>query len=817
MTLRRLALAAPLVALAVFVALRLVDGAEMVLSGGGGADAGARREGAVPDVAAANEAVRSAPFEDAKDAATAASADIGRGPVAGYALKDARGAALGGAAAFFMKDGAFLGGAVADGAGLVRRTATEGYGEIVVVAAGRAPFRAPVPLGPGRVDVAAPAGATLAGRVLVDDRAPDVAVDLRFVADRATSALVGVPSQALDALASHVAVAAARGGAIPLRSGPDGAFRLEGLAADAAGGIAPATDAYVLVDAPGASDLLRIPRPATDVIVRLRARPCITGRVVRPGTQEPVARARGLAQFVGRRSFREGPFAAGDDGRFRVTVDQDDLRAVLIVVSDAEGRGARRREVTEGLDRRTDLGDVELKALREVPFTAVDHAGAPVAGAIAVAGAPTPAAASAPTDAEGRGVAYLAEDDGVLHVVALGYGAGAADAPPGAASVVVVLPRSNLLEVFVTDAAGAPAGGARIMATCKGRLCEAPGGFTAPSLELAGAAKAESGAFSDYETVAVVRADGAGRAAFTGVVAERTFKIAAIDPFGAAFDEREIALGAGERRRMDLRVAAGRDVVVRVVDGTGAPIVGARAAFSAADVVVSTATTGADGALRVAGVTASRTHLRVERAGYAPFVDDAWEVPAAGEAAVVVLEAGLRVVATVVDGAGRPVAGVEVSAQPSEGGGETLRATTAANGTCELRGLARGPTTYVVDVGGELHRVEQAAEAGDVKVTTPAYGAVRLDVPFPAGAPRFMVVRLRGLAPLGPTRPAVTLVTQAVWNEGRTAGVATFPYVAPGDYEATLDDGTDASRPPLLGPAPVAVVAGATASVALLK
>jgi hypothetical protein len=126
---------------------------------------------------------------------------------------------------------------------------------------------------------------------------------------------------------------------------------------------------------------------------------------------------------------------------------------------------------------------------------------------------------------------------------------------------------------------------------------------------------------------------------------------------------------------VELRLADGLALSVRVTDDTGAPLAGAsvraQAGFGPGPGRGVKATTDAQGAARLEGLSSSELTLQVEAAGFASHVADVVLGPGdPATARVVVLEPGASITGRLVDGAGAPVTKGFVMVEPLVSGGD---------------------------------------------------------------------------------------------------------------------------------------------------
>lgn len=312
---------------------------------------------------------------------------------------------------------------------------------LLVAAPDRAPQCVDVPL--DATEVTLPAGVALAGRLTLNGRAPGERVRIGLWLERPVAV---VPAARRDAEPAPDGSAEPRidGRSVTVHTDLAGNFRIEGLAADAAGSISPPWG-YTIED--GAVDERAFERPRIDVRLRCTRAPRLAGRVA----------ARDAAS-----SFRPGRVRASgtrSTGGWTTTVDVDDDGAFAIhfpgpvppssltlEVLDASGIVVLRMDLDGPFDVDRDLGTLEI----EDPWTTrahlriVDAAGKPVAGAFAVLASGWRSAPSSSTggiDLPGRAALER------VVVAAPGHGFTEISAPGADASCDVVLPAAATLRI----------------------------------------------------------------------------------------------------------------------------------------------------------------------------------------------------------------------------------------------------------------------------------------------------------------------------------------------------------------------------------
>ena len=112
-------------------------------------------------------------------------------------------------------------------------------------------------------------------------------------------------------------------------------------------------------------------------------------------------------EFQTRRSSNTGHGTTGKDGRFSIPLPRharDELSANLTISSPVNA--GRAIVDVEAIDLKfgRDVGDLFLKATRDLPFVVSDVNGVPIAGAVATVGEESLQRTTEPTGEDGRGV-----------------------------------------------------------------------------------------------------------------------------------------------------------------------------------------------------------------------------------------------------------------------------------------------------------------------------------------------------------------------------------------------------------------------------
>ena len=263
------------------------------------------------------------------------------------------------------------------------------------------------------------------------------------------------------------------------------------------------------------------------------------------------------------------------------------------------------------------------------------------------------------------------------------------------------------------------------------------------------------------------RADAEGRVAvhFAAVPQQLAVRVITpgFGPYRAEWSSRDRRAAIPARFRVELD--AGWSVGGVVVDVREDPIAGAKVSpfvefktptgarerMGVGDVVA----TDADGRWRFDSVPAGRADVGVEitSPGFAPFAGrlgrDRYGLAAEQEpAAPLKLSRGLTVVGTVLDDAGRPIAGALVRTKFHN---DVRRATTGPDGNYRLEGCEAGAARVVVSAPGramDMRPVDVSREMEPVNFVMAPGGTVRVRVLGPEGKPepraRIFVQRWRG-------------------------------------------------------------------------
>jgi protocatechuate 3,4-dioxygenase beta subunit len=419
---------------------------------------------------------------------------------------------------------------------------------------------------------------------------------------------------------------------------------------------------------------------------------------------------------------------------------------------------------------------------------------APVAGATATLLGPD--ARTAKTD--GKGVAVLRGVDGWVELVvtADGYAPGRATGTvDGRRTMRVALRRGAAVAGRVTDAAGAPVDGARVVASDVGQ----PG--LEPDAEREGV---RTGADGRFELPAI---------------AAGTYRFSAVHGEHAPGTTAPITVdGATPRRDVEIVLAAGATLAGTVVDAARAPVPYATVRIAPKDASMWSrgagrqVTADASGAFAVSGLARAALRVRAESEQAASAIVDV-DLTAVAEKKdlTLVLDVTGTIAGVVVDGSGAPLGEVEVKAMADVLAGARAEdmgftgfasATTDGDGRFALRGLADGPYRVRAQRAGGRQRTwggeGTPARPGtlDLRLVLPAPGGIRGTIAFAGGG--------------APERASVTIG----WAEATAADGGRFVIedVEPGSHDLKVrgPDFAELTRPG------VTVAAGQVTDVGVL-
>lgn len=569
----------------------------------------------------------------------------------------------------------------------------------------------------------------------------------------------------------EVTLVAADGSRFAAATAPGGAFRIDGLPAGAYRLLASVEGCGPVVVPEfrlGDGEQVRLPFPPT-----LGPRAPLRVRVIGPDGR-PIPGA-----TVGALSLAADAFwSSRDDGgpvppaAFAVTTGADGVAGFADLsagdwrlVTAAPGLATDLRAVTLPEDGAETTVDVRLSPACELRGRVLDGVGRPVADAVVRIGPagdggvdprahPCPGTRRAKTGADG-GFTLPALPPGTWLL--------AARTPAGdeTAPVTVRVPAVDLIDLVVS---ALPRG------EITGRILEGESGDPVAGVRLtAGGAEALSGADGRYRLVGVP----AGTARVT------IFAPAWRTPMPPV---RTIRLEAGATAAVDFFLSRGGGVAGRVT-GPDGPVAGATVVATAASgpPVGGRAASDSDGRYEITGLAAGSYRLAATARGYwQDRSDGSVEVPETGLAPhdlrLNAADAAIR--GRVVDGEGRPVAGVRIQPGWSRDFAPPPAATTAPDGTFAIRGAVPGASLRVwlqkEDWATEETFVELSPDTGSpVTLVMRPRPRVRGVVRGTAGEPvAGASVEARAGATAGRSAPASTATTSAeaatTWRSPRS-------------------------------------------------
>ena len=184
-----------------------------------------------------------------------------------------------------------------------------------------------------------------------------------------------------------------------------------------------------------------------------------------------------------------------------------------------------------------------------------------------------------------------------------------------------------------------------------------------------------------------------------------------IDSDGYVTARREVVADASKAIDLAVALVRGRIIHGRVVDTAGAPIAEARVESDGTNDFFVAETTSADGEFQLDGVPPGDLPLTFVADGY---LRKTVEIPRVYiEALNVVLSKGRAIAGRVVNEAGQPVEGASVTAASAAHGADSQSATTAADGTFRIGGLADARHSLNAAKAGYRH-----AELRDLDLNT---------------------------------------------------------------------------------------------------
>lgn len=749
-------------------------------------------------------------------------AGAGRVALARTALlrfQDESGAAVPHARFALRQGGALLAEGQASVGGEAEVAAAEGAAWILVTAPGHAPHAAMLGLEPGPHDIVLPAGAVVAGRVLVDGAPPAEPVTLTLTSD----VPLLPPNPEFDEAASFGEEDEEEpAGWLELATGPGGLFRLAGLPM-----VWKGTLAVYREDLASEAELgwdwmywsLQLSEPRDDILVRLRSVPVLRGRLLaadgKPlqGTLEV-----GVVRESGSLDYGE---TVGSDGRFTVALRaRKPPMTMLSLCFQPEGMPAYSREwAAAELPADYDLGDIFYPAFRRIAIRAVEPHGLPVAGATASADAGV--TWSEATGADGTGALWGPTTDFVLLARADGRLEGEAQVPPGVEGpVTVVLPPANQLLLHVIEPDGTPARDVTVTIQARRPL------FAGDPSTRAALTRVRSGGGVGYMSSPgseeiTMEPDSEGRLAITGLQEGSSLLVKVLSRADRVVLHEETLLpmppaGLVERQIVVAVEGATRwQINGRLVGPDGEPVgqavihPGKPGGQSGR---VSIAVSDEDGRFSMTCPDAEPLDLVVQADEYAPLRCQAFPGPPNAPPIELRLERVRTVTVLLVGPDGQPTDWEEsLSVLAELADGSAAHAAETSTGVFQFSGLPPGVVRIRVARRGSSpwpHDVLKSYGPYDHDSADPE---LRIEV----GACGSLEVQVRGAKLPEKTRAVVLLAGKeqlflefpSGFAESRAAVLAGIP---PGDYQATLygeDPETGSTLQVLAGPIPVQILA----------
>ncbi len=744
--------------------------------------------------------ITSRPFVDLDPEAAAAAAEAHAGKRFAACFDD-DGSRLVAAAFVVHRGDVVLGSGETDEQGRLFVAPFEGEAAVVVVPQNRGPFSAALTLAAAEPELRAPPASAVSGTVEFANAAgassaPTEAIGILLITDVASAVLTALPPLPRAALAAVEKAAEKR----PLRvvTGAGGVFRFGGLSPDWTGEIRPEPP-YELVESADDTRSLRLDRPTVGLVLKLRDEPAVVGRIVRPGTREPVANGRVQIRIVTRDMAQTSTSLAGPDGRFRIAITVKQLVDLTLTLGDPEGRGGREIVLREKFDQRNDVGDIEIEPLRELSLLVTDRAGAPIVGAVATTEDEAPA--SAATDAGGRTKLFLRATAKAVRVAALGYAVASVALPAnGIDELKAVLDAGTLVRASVTGPGGAIPGGVRVRLTgARQNLFASGGGFGDDAYKSSMTGGMSSGGSTDKSCEIAYTTDAAGKLTIPGLVHGFPLELAAVDVAGAVLDSAVFELRPGEHRDVALVVSrVARRIGGKVVDPAGRPLAGVEATIKTGSSTYESAVTDVAGRFGFANVYAESFGLELAKAGYVRRVVAAWTPTPPESPETFTLEPGLKLTVRVVDRDDAPLRDVDVQAQILGADGKPdftfgrLRATSAATGVALLVDLPPATVRVFAWIGDRIVELRHDPRQGDAVLKADvAYGTVEIEcAEQPKNRNCSVGVRARGS--VGPLQVYG-------WSnfDANGRGVVVLKHVPAGEYDAVVIDGSAKEGPAL--------------------
>jgi hypothetical protein len=511
----------------------------------------------------------------------------------------------------------------------------------------------------GRHVLRLPAGVTLRGSVLVDGATPKRMIPLQLNARQEDSGLAPLPLSVqrrikLDKSEGRVTLGA--------KTDASGRFEFRDVPATWTGTLTAPSHTYTNEE----GHSLKITDVSQEVVLRLRERPGINGRVLMPDSSTGVANAQisytmvgldGARTFEVERAIESEPggwFRIGIKsvaGPFKATIGHCGIGRASIDVADIPATGL-------------DLGDVVLQPTNDLQFLVRDRAGRPIEGATASTFDEL-RITSRPTDGDGLGtLCALPPATDRFRVRAREYRTATrgVSGTIGGAPLEVTMEKLEVLEIAVTERSGAPA--PRLLVRLKYGQNDRPS-LRDENASGEGLLQLLAGTPSpgDDEYALGYETDAGGLLRIAGLNPLTRFDVFVEDITGATMFEGLLDpsfIGASEPYRIVLDSTAS-DLEVIVLDTERKPIRGASVSVHPHGRPVTK--TLSDGIALFELVYAKHVGLHVDMTGYVAQSLDAVPITSDFERREVVLTRGGSIRVRVVDRTGQPVSCDSIAAK----------------------------------------------------------------------------------------------------------------------------------------------------------
>lgn len=644
----------------------------------------------------------------------------------------------------------------------------------------------------GTAEVIIPRGATVRGRLIVDDAEPGERVPMTWSWATSSESLVPIP-QDISAIFAKVAGIDLRDRhRVVTMTQLDGTFAVHGLFAGETGKIAADLDREKSLwwNASQYTGLaiVDVVCPNDDVVVRATRGMIISGRVVREVDRSPIANAPIFHETRWTRPGGAGgsvgkQIEADRDGRFRIAVEKRVTEFVVTATDPASGTSKNiviSGPITESLD----LGDLACPTMVPIDVTVVDPDGRPVEGACIAWSTPewTPFVETAKD-----GTARLARLDDVtrLRIAKPGFRAALEDiGGTGPATVNVRLEKGTILRIrtaFENDAAPTPMN-VNVMSDVT--LFDTADGIADSAMSAAfnldRARISRSGIsrmLREFEAKDIRRS----------VLPEQTLDLNFLKP-GVEFEvacsggdfsaRRRVVLHPGQTTELVFTIGqAPRRVFGRVVDPTGKPIADANLWINDGGGASTGAKTDGSGAFSTEVLFSECVDILVSHHRWASAYLKSIAVPKAGAIADIVLPEALTFILDIVDRHGAPVVGADV--QPE--GWTRAQEIEGRPGSFKIERCGPDPQILKIFVGGTTYPFSIDPKAGSGTMTIAASGQIDVTWIFELPDVRTTIVTAKN------TNTSEADVIIVISPENRHAqGSATFKHLADGPWELEI-------------------------------